>query len=263
MDDGLGCPGGHRFDVARQGYVSLLPGRGSKHRSDTAPMVAARRRVLDSALFAPLRSAVASAAADGADPGSVIVDAGCGTGQYLSSAVDALPQSRGLGVDLSVYCARAAARCHDRAAAVVADLWAGLPVADGVAQTVLSVFAPRNARAVRRILAPGGHWIVVTPHTDHLRLLREPLGMLDVADGKLGRLRAELTEHAFTEVSSTPVRSAATLGAAELADLAGMGPAGFHRTDAELAAAARTLAGRHSGRVPAELAVTVTVARRR
>lgn len=38
------CPAGHSFDVARSGYVSLLPGGAGT--ADTAQMVAARDRFL-------------------------------------------------------------------------------------------------------------------------------------------------------------------------------------------------------------------------
>ncbi|MGH3355378.1 MAG: putative RNA methyltransferase, partial [Nocardioidaceae bacterium] len=42
----LGCAQGHRFDVARQGYVSLLPGDARTGTADAATMVAARTEFL-------------------------------------------------------------------------------------------------------------------------------------------------------------------------------------------------------------------------
>ncbi|WP_349306178.1 putative RNA methyltransferase [Gordonia sp. PP30] len=257
-ETGLRCPRGHVFDRARQGYVSLLTGRGSGHRSDTAPMVAARRRILDSGMFDAVANALAAAIPR---DGGVVVDAGTGTGHYLAAALGAAPAALGVGIDLSKYCARAAAKAHPRALAVVADLWEPLPLGDGIADAVLSVFAPRNAAEVARIVASGGCWLIVTPNPGHLHEVREALGMLDIGADKLVRLHDELAAAGFRVTASEPVTSTSELGATQAADLAGMGPAGFHRGPDELAAAAAALVA-GSGAVAATVDVTMTVARR-
>ncbi|WP_181957956.1 putative RNA methyltransferase [Nonomuraea mesophila] len=53
------CAQGHTFDVARQGYVSLLVGGRPPGTADTAAMVAARAAFLDAGHYAPLAAAVA------------------------------------------------------------------------------------------------------------------------------------------------------------------------------------------------------------
>ena len=55
----LGCANGHRFDVARQGHVSLLGPRARTDTGDTAAMVAARERFLGRGHYAPVTSALA------------------------------------------------------------------------------------------------------------------------------------------------------------------------------------------------------------
>ncbi|WP_181958472.1 putative RNA methyltransferase [Nonomuraea diastatica] len=55
------CAQGHTFDVARQGYVSLLVGSRPPGTADTAAMVAARADFLDAGHYAPLADAVADA----------------------------------------------------------------------------------------------------------------------------------------------------------------------------------------------------------
>ncbi|MFI7701915.1 putative RNA methyltransferase [Nonomuraea sp. NPDC049480] len=55
----LRCAGGHAFDVARQGYVSLLVGNRPPGTADSAAMVAARAEFLDAGHYAPLADAVA------------------------------------------------------------------------------------------------------------------------------------------------------------------------------------------------------------
>ncbi|GEE03717.1 SAM-dependent methyltransferase [Gordonia spumicola] len=234
--------------------MSLLSGKGTAHRSDTAEMVAARVAVFDAGLYEPVVSAVADSVPDG--PGTV-VDAAAGTGAYLSAALRG--DRVGVAVDLSKSCARVAARCHPRVVSVVADLWSQIPVADGSAGAVLSVFAPRNAAETARILAPGGRWVIVTPNPGHLAEIVEPMGMLRVGDAKARRLAADL-DGAFDIVSTRRVTAVRELTAERLADVAGMGPAGFHRSRTELESAAGDLAGDAS--VIATLDVTLTVARR-
>lgn len=219
-------------------------------------MVAARRRILDDGLFDP----VAAAVADRIDPAAeVIVDAGTGTGHYLAAALEAAPAALGVGVDLSKYCARAAARAHRRALAVVADVWDGIPVASASTDAVLSIFAPRNVTETARVLAPGGHWLLVTPAPGHLAQVREELGMLTIGAGKLDRLHDDLAAGGFAVEQTAAITATAELDAGQLADLAGMGPAGFHRTPDQLAGAAHTLAPAGS-QVPVTLDVTLTVA---
>ncbi len=60
--DSLRCPVGHSFDVARQGYVNLLPGDARPGTADTAEMVAARESFLASGHFAGLRGFICDAA---------------------------------------------------------------------------------------------------------------------------------------------------------------------------------------------------------
>ncbi|MEV0386537.1 putative RNA methyltransferase [Nonomuraea sp. NPDC050643] len=55
----LRCAGGHAFDVARQGYVSLLVGSRPPGTADSPAMVAARAEFLDRGHYAPLADAIA------------------------------------------------------------------------------------------------------------------------------------------------------------------------------------------------------------
>ena len=146
----LRCPARHSYDIARQGYVALALGA---HAGDGAEMVAARGRVLSSGLFDPLAEALAeegAAAGEGA-----VIELGAGTGWYLARVLERLPDRVGVALDVSKPALRRAARAHPRAVAVGADVWGALPVQDGVAGLILSVFAPRNADETARVLAAG------------------------------------------------------------------------------------------------------------
>lgn len=219
------CPEGHSFDVARQGYVSMLSGRRPPS-GDTPEMVAARERFLAGGHFAPLRDAVVEAAVAVDAPGCV-VDAGAGTGHYLTAVLDALPDGRGIALDSSATALRRAARCHPRAGAVACDVWAGLPVRSGAAGVLLNVFAPRNGTDMRRVLAPGGAIVVAAPTGRHLHELVESLGLLRVDESKEQRV-SDALEPSFVEAESTLVEHTMTLRPAEVADVVAMGPSAHH-----------------------------------
>jgi 23S rRNA (guanine745-N1)-methyltransferase len=218
------CDRGHAFDIARQGYVSLTSGRGGAGTGDSAAMVMARERFLGGGHYRPLADAIAGLAARLA-PGLVLDLAG-GTGYYLARVLGALPARYGACVDLSAPALRRAARAHPRAAALGADAWQRLPLADGSAALVLSVFGPRNAAEIRRVLAPGGAVIVVAPGPGHQRELRGPLGLIGIDERKSERLADAFAGYASAGV--TAVRYQLRLSRADLTDLVAMGPSARH-----------------------------------
>lgn len=223
------CPSGHAFDVARHGYLNLSGGPPPAN-ADTAEMVSARADFLSAGHFAAVADALVDAVPSAA---RTVLDCGAGTGYYAARLLDAALDRRALALDISVAAIRRAARSHERMAAVVADAWRPLPVAEAVVDVILSVFAPRNPAEFHRVLAPGGSLITVVPAPDHLVELRKPLGLLDVQSDKTGRLASNLAGH-FRADTADLFRvhrswSASTARAAVL-----MGPNAFHLTPVEL-----------------------------
>ena len=235
----LRCAGGHCFDIASQGYVSLFAGAGRTREADTPEMVEARAtflgaghyRWLSEALAEEARAIIAAAEAVAGDAGkpplTCVVDVGAGTGHHLAAVLDALPAFRGLAIDASSASLRRAARAHPRAAAIGAEAWKPLPVRDDVAGVLLSVFAPRSAAELSRILAQGGALLAVTPTTRHLYELVGPLGLLSVPDDKEDRLDAQLGSH-FTLAGRRTIERAMFLSRHEAAQLVRMGPSAWH-----------------------------------
>jgi len=245
-DGSLRCDSGHSFDVARQGYVYLLPG-DVRPGGDSAAMVEAREAFLRARHFAPIAQAVAEAAGQ---PGGCVADLGAGTGDYLARVLDRAPDAPGLALELSKHALRRAARAHPRIGAVGCDAWRALPLRSRSVSVVLSVFAPRNGEEIARVLSPGGKLVVVTPTRRHLTELITPLGMLSVDERKRERLESKLSPHLAPE-SEAGLEWTMWLTHEELGWLAGMGPSAFH-TDAE------ELAERIA-RLPEPMAVTASV----
>ncbi|HEX5205477.1 MAG TPA: methyltransferase domain-containing protein [Actinoplanes sp.] len=216
----LRCPRGHSFDMARQGYADLSAGR-LPHVGDTAGMVADRESFLAAGHYDFIADALAART-----PAGFVVDAGVGTGFYLARALDKLAET-GLGLDVSKPALRRAARAHPRAAAILADAWRPLPIADAVADTILNVFAPRNGAEFHRILRPGGTLLVVTPAPGHLAELVTRHGMIHVDPDKDHRVRESLAGHFRRDGSETLSRTL-RLTAAEAATLIGMTPSARH-----------------------------------
>lgn len=252
----IGCAKGHRFDVSRQGTLTLLPPRTPKTVGDSREMLDARRDVLDTGLFGPIADAVVEAVGItglrlSGEPARV-ADLGCGTGYYAARVADAFPASTFLAADRSPIAVRVATRDLPRATGVVLDLWQPLPLRDDVADVALNVFAPRNPGEFARILRPRGHLIVVVPTARHLRELRAAGALLEIPEGKAERVVDQFDGMGLLLVDRTPVEYTREADATVQAQLAGMGPSAHH---------AAALAGSSAGGdgVPQAQPLTVSV----
>ncbi|MER6538636.1 methyltransferase domain-containing protein [Streptomyces sp900105755] len=229
----LRCPAGHTFDIARHGYAGLLTGTRATSGDDAA-MVRARERFLSAGGYARIRDAVTRLAAAAAPERATVLDVGCGTGYYLAGVLDRLPGARGLGLDTSARALRAAARAHDRAGTAAWDVFRPLPLATGVADVVLDVFAPRNPAEFHRVLRPAGRLIVVRPTGRHLAELRERLpAAVTVDPAKERRLHRALDPY-FAVAATEQVEYGADLAGEEALDLLGMTPSARHLSHADL-----------------------------
>ncbi|MBN2848952.1 MAG: 23S rRNA methyltransferase [Coriobacteriia bacterium] len=254
VDRTMRCAAGHAFDIARQGYVNLLPGAAHATTGDTREMIDARAAFLAAGHFAPLTSAIAGAVAEAAaGVDGVIIDVGAGIGHYLEVVLGVLSGRIGVALDLSKHAARAAARVHPAVVSVVCDAWTGLPVADGAAAVVMNVFAPRNPTEFARVLGPRGALVTATPRPGHLRELVGPLGLVTIEQGKEERLGEALGD-LFQRSSTRAVSAELALSRADVSALVMMGPSAHHIDPETLADAL----GRLPGAVSATLSVSVT-----
>lgn len=226
----LVCPQHHTFDVARQGYVNLLPGRAPSASADTADMVNARSAFFERGSYEPLRQQLSATVAQ-QEP-NLILDAGAGTGHYLAAALDE-GTATGIAIDTSKYALRSAARCHRRAGAILADVWRDLPVRSGTVDVILSVFAPRNGVEFARLLRPDGIVVVASPTTRHLAELVDSIGALSVDERKAERLAATFGD-SFTLDDTDLCEFPLLLSHDEAEMVLAMGPSAHHLERSEI-----------------------------
>lgn len=176
------CPNGHSYDIAREGYVHLLPANRKHARDpgDDRDMAAARNRFLSGGWYAPLRRTLCELALEclGETAAPAVLDSGCGEGYYTAGVYQALMETgrpvRMAGVDLSKPSLRWAARREKNAEFAVASVY-HLPVADASADLLLNCFSPLALEEFRRVLRPGGVFLYVVPAARHLWELKQVL----------------------------------------------------------------------------------------
>ncbi|MCF4006899.1 methyltransferase domain-containing protein [Corynebacterium uropygiale] len=232
---------GHRYDVDASGYADLTLRPDSSEGDDPA-MIASREAFLSGGHFAPFVEAVTGAVHDSLDDAGVPDDAspliceiGAGTGYYLAHSLDSVAGSRGLGIDVSSAAASHLARCHPRAAAIMADACARLPLKDDSVDVMTVVFAPRNVAEFARVLKPGGEVVVLTAEPGHLSELRAPLGIRDVESDKVEQLIAQSEGHLSVVGEPRSVRFPMKLDQEAIAAQIGMSPSAQHIDPDDLA----------------------------
>ena len=161
----------HCFDFSKSGYLNLTAGHGGK--GDLKEATDARNRFLTKGYYALLSDRVAEFAKELAP--KMILDAGCGEG-YYTNRLSTIAQAFGVdlsksGIDLA---AKVAKRKDLPALYAVASLFT-LPVADASFDLVVNLFAPCAEEEFCRVLAPGGHLLVVGAGENHLMGLKKAL----------------------------------------------------------------------------------------
>ncbi|MBZ2168015.1 putative RNA methyltransferase [Marinobacter sp. F4216] len=174
------CANGHSFDVARQGYIHLLPVQKKKSRDpgDSKEMVAARQRFLQKGFYRPISEGISEAVRTGIESANPFrcLDAGCGEGYYLRQLAQTLPDDRDcelIGNDISKWAVLKAAQQDRRAVRWVVASNANLPVESDTLDCVLSLFGFPVYSEFYRVLKEGGLLVQVDAGPDHLRELRE------------------------------------------------------------------------------------------
>lgn len=168
-DNSFTCPQRHQFDLAKEGYVNLLPVQFKRSRDpgDSAEMMQARRAFLDAGHYQPLRDAICEFLRT--ETPARLLDIGCGEGYYTHAFASIAGHCWGLDVSKSAI--RAAAKRYPQVDFCVASSQR-LPFDDASLDAVVRIYAPCNAQELARAIVPGGWVITATPGPRHLMELK-------------------------------------------------------------------------------------------
>lgn len=213
------CPGNHSFDIARQGYVNLLPiqRKHSAHPGDTREQVLSRREFLSGGFYAPIAEALA-AAAKKYDACGPILDVGCGEGYYCTRLAKAM-NAELTGLDISKDAVRYAAGKYKDARWLCATA-AQIPVEDGAAGLLTSLFAITLPEEFHRVLRKNGLFFQVLAAQDHLLELKKI-----IYDQLIFREKDTIPElPGFALLESIPIRFTFTVEGSQVQNLFAMTP---------------------------------------
>lgn len=213
------CPNRHSFDVARQGYVNLLVVQ-QKHSlapGDTREQVLSRRAFLEAGFYEPISDALNQAALDHGARGAIL-DIGCGEGYYSARLAKAISAPL-TGLDISKEAVRCAAAKYKDALWLCATA-AHIPVADGSAGVLTSLFALTLPEEYRRVLKRDGLFFQVLAAEDHL------MGLKSIVYDRIIRKEKNSVPAlpGFTLLESRPVRFTFTVEGEQIRSLFAMTP---------------------------------------
>tara|TARA_R110002111_G_scaffold137196_2_gene203005 strand:- start:157 stop:999 length:843 start_codon:yes stop_codon:yes gene_type:complete len=221
------CANGHSFDIARQGYIHLLPvqNKRSKDPGDNKKMVAARQRFLSSGFYQPLADAMSRAVFHEEFNESSIncLDAGCGEGYYMRQLARSASETIDLalmGLDISKWAVLSAAK-QDKSSSLVVGSNANLPVLPETLDRILCLFGFPVYPEFARVLKSGGEIVQMDAGVDHLRELREII----YPELRAPRSDQKAMPEGFTNLDTSVIRYTLALpDKGSIADLLAMTP---------------------------------------
>ena len=170
------CKNNHHFDIAKEGYLNLLPvnAKNSKNPGDNKEMMMARRAFLDSDGYLPLAEQLSllvnKLMID--TPNPTMLDLGCGEGYYTHLLSENLPESAIIhALDISKVAIRYASKRYKKINFCVASAY-DVPLADDSLNALIRIYAPSLESELQRLIKTNGYLITVTPAPRHLFELR-------------------------------------------------------------------------------------------
>lgn len=170
------CANNHHFDIAKEGYLNLLPvnAKNSKNPGDNKEMMMARRSFLNSGGYQQLAEKISFLSnqllAQVDSP--TLLDLGCGEGYYTHLLAKNLPPSATINaLDISKVAIRYAAKRYKNINFCVASAY-DVPLADNSLDALIRIYAPSLDSELQRLIKQNGYLITVTPAPRHLYELR-------------------------------------------------------------------------------------------
>lgn len=213
------CPNRHSFDIARQGYVNLLTvnQKHSLNPGDTREQVLSRRVFLEAGYYRPILNTLIETAKE-LDITGPVIDAGCGEGYYSAQLAQAL-NAELMGFDISKEAVRCAAAKYKGPTWLTATA-SHIPVENGSAKLLTSLFALTLPEEFSRVLAQDGYYFQVLACQDHLLTLKSII----YDELKLKEKDSVPELPGFELVRSIPIRFAFTVEGEQIQNLFSMTP---------------------------------------
>ena len=172
------CENNHSFDIAKQGYVNLLPvnKKHSDNPGDSKDMVLSRRAFLESGnydCFAEKLCEIINSHFVNSQKIS-IADCGCGEGYYDGKLESINCDFDLYGFDISKEAVRYAAGKYKKYYFAVGSCF-DMPLKDNSFDLALNIFAPMVESEMMRILKKDGIMIYAVPGKNHLMGLKKLL----------------------------------------------------------------------------------------
>ncbi|MEP0072931.1 MAG: putative RNA methyltransferase [Marinomonas sp.] len=177
----LKCDNGHSYDLAKTGYVNLLPvqNKRSKDPGDSKAMVAARQAFLNQDFYYPIVEAVLETwPKEHLVSGVRVLDAGCGEGYYLNEInkllLEQQIEAELTGLDISKWAVTAASK-RDKSISWLVGSNASLPTPAERFDAILCLFGFPIFNEFSRALTDSGLLLLVESGANHLIELRQIL----------------------------------------------------------------------------------------
>ena len=227
VESSLKCYNRHSFDLAKFGYVNLVPQIKQAANYDKENFQN-RQQILEAGFYHAILEAVSDLLAN-SETSTTVLDIGCGEGFYSRKLQESHPDKTFYAFDISKDSVQIAAKSEPNWAVnwFVGDL-ARLPIRDASMDILLDIFSPANYGEFRRGLSKDGILIKVIPTKNHLKEIRQKVqDQLTNKDYSNQDIKNHFQEH-FTILSSKTASLTKTITADQLQALLSMTPLLFH-----------------------------------
>lgn len=226
----------HSFDVAKQGYINLLPVqfKKSKNPGDSEPSILARQRFLQQGYYDGLAKGLVEFTKSqlSVNDQMIWLDVGCGEGYYTEQILSLNPKHL-IAMDISKPAVQTTAKRLKNAPTPTTCLVATasqMPLADNSVNLISSIFSPILPDEFARLLADNGTVLIAKPLSHHLIQLRQ--GLFETVQEHDSDKFIEQMAEKFELKSQREISADITVDREALADLMTMTPYAYRASPA-------------------------------
>ena len=227
VETSLKCYNRHSFDLAKFGYVNLVP-QIKQSANYNKENFQNRQQILEAGFYQAILEDVSDLLAS-SETFTTVLDIGCGEGFYSRKLQESHSDKTFYAFDISKDSVQIAAKSEPNWAVnwFVGDL-ARLTIKDASMDILLDIFSPANYGEFHRVLSKDGILIKVIPTENHLKEIRQKVqDQLTNKDYSNQDIKNHFQEH-FTILSSQTASLTKTITAEQLKALLSMTPLLFH-----------------------------------